>query len=299
MAEVLQAFVKSIEEKSLSVNGIVVLQQGEKIDEYRWKPDLRQNQYSVSKSFTSMGIGIGISEGLLSLDDRVIDFFSEDLPDNPAIELKELKLRHLLMMATGHGRPILMADQRGSMTEKNWAKFALSQPFVHKPGARFFYTNSAPYLAAVMLQKAAGCNLVDYLMERLFNPLEIKRPEWEACPMGYTFGASCLMINTLELSRFGQLLLNKGNHNGIQLIPENWIKDASSKQIDTYNPYDGGMGYGYQFWRGSHNTYRADGLYGQFCIISEEKNAVIAINSAEENSQSILDSVWSYIMPVL
>jgi len=298
MAErLLEGFINSVEDKKLNVRGILVLQHGKKIAEYRWEEEVRHNQYSVSKSFMSTAIGIAINEGLLSLDDRVVDYFREEMPAHPQEELSFLTLRNLLTMSTGHGEALLMAGQREKLEEKNWIRYSLAQPLAYKPGERFVYNNASTYLAGVMLQKKAEQSLVDYLMPRLFEPLGIPRPEWETCTLGYTFGASGLQINTSELSRLGQLYLQKGAWEGRQLVPESWVKEASSKQIDTYNDGDGGYGYGYQFWRGSHNTFRADGAHGQFCIVLQELDAVITINSNEEHPQHILDSVWEEILP--
>lgn len=297
--KLLDGFIDSVERNRLQVYGIIVLKNGEKIAEKRWAEEIRHNQYSVSKSFTSTAIGIAIGEGLLSLDDKVLDYFSEEAPRESQEELQSLTLRHLLTMSLGQGESVLMGDQRPFLKEKNWVRHALNQSFVHKPGERFLYTNAGPYLAAVMLQKKAGQNLVDYLMPRLFEPLGIDRPEWEKCPMGYVFGASGLMINTSELSKLGQLYLQKGFWDGKQLVPENWIKEATCKQIATPGDGDWGEGYGYQFWRCKPNAYRADGMYSQFCIVIDEKQSVITINSNEERSKLILESVWKDLLPLI
>lgn len=297
--QLLEAFIQHCEQIGLVLHGITVLQHGHKIAEKRWKPDIRQNVYSAGKSFTSTAIGIAIEEGLLSLEDRVLDFFPEEAPIEPQEELYQLTLRHLLTMSTGHRRSLLMGDERWKLSEKNWVRYFLHQPMAWKPGQRFVYSSGATYIAGVMLQTKAGQTLVDYLMPRLLEPLGIPHPEWETCPKGFTFGGGGLQLCTNELAKLGQLYLQGGRWNGTQLVPENWVHEATKKQIDTKYPGNGRYGYGYCFWLGKLNSYRADGRYGQFSIILQEKDAVIAITAHEEKQDDILECVWQDILPLL
>ncbi|WP_346930048.1 serine hydrolase [Clostridium sp.] len=291
--------------KDLDIFSIIVLQHGEKVGEYHREAERVRPQYSVTKSFTSTAVGIAVDEGLLSLDDRVLEFFLEDAPIYPSDNLINLKIRDLLKMAVGHSNGYLMADgnfgttPRGEVLEKNWVKYCLNQHFPYKPGDKFIYNNAAAYLAGVIVQKVSGELLEDYLMPRLFKPLGISKPIWEKCPMGYNFGAGGLELKISDLSKFGQLYLQNGNWKGIQLLSKAWVKDATSKHIETDNSGDWGQGYGYQFWRGEHNSYRADGKYGQYCIVLEKEDAVIAINSHANHVRGILENLWGEVWPQL
>lgn len=291
--------------KDLDIFSIIVLQHGEKVGEYHRELERVRPQYSVTKSFTSTALGIAVDEGLLSLEDRVIEFFPEDIPECPSDNLKNLRVKHLLKMAVGHDNGYLMADgsfgtkPRGELLEENWIKYCLNQHFPYKPGEKFIYNNAAAYLAGVIVQKLSGELLEDYLMSRLFQPLGISKPTWEKCPRGYNFGAGGLELKVSDLSKFGKLYLQKGNWKGTQLLSEEWVKEATSKQIDTDNRGDWGQGYGYQFWMGEHNSYRADGKYGQYCIVLEKEDAVIAINSHATHVRRILENLWVEIWPQL
>lgn len=287
----------------LNLYSIVVLQNGEKIDEYHWAEEIRRNQYSVTKSFTSTAVGMAIDQGLLTLQDKVIDYFRKDIPENlPKLQLQRLEkvtIEDLLTMGAGYGEANLMNDRR-SLKNKNWIQVALSTPLIFEAKKQFTYTNCTSYLAGVIVEKVTGYSLIDYLMPRLFEPLGIQRPGYELCPSGHVFGGSDLMLTANELSKFGQLYLQKGEYNGKQLISKEWVEQATKKQIDTANAsLDNNFGYGYFFWRGSHNSYRASGMLGQTCIILEDKNAVIAVNSNEKNSQAIKDCIWENVYPNL
>lgn len=293
------------ETKEANIYSVIVLQNGEIVGEYHSEAERVRNQYSVSKSFTSTAVGFAIEEGLLKLDNNVLEFFSEEAPNNPSDNLRNLKLRDLLVMSVGHFNGHLMADSsfgttpRSEILEDNWVKYCLNQSFPLKPGYRFVYSNVGAYLAGIMVQKKAGMDLVEYLMPRLFQPLGINRPNWEKCPKGYTFGAGGLEISTSELSKFGQFYLQRGEWKGTQLLSKEWIKEATSKQINTDNRGDWGCGYGYQFWRGEHNSYRADGKFGQYCIVLNDKNAVITINAHAKRVRRIMEAVWAEIWPQL
>lgn len=184
------------------------------------------------------------------------------------------------------------------MTEKDWAKYYMSLPMDRVPGEQFTYSSGDTFMISAMLQAATGQNVKDYLTPRLFDPLGIHDVEWETSPLGVTLGCAGLWISNEELSRFGQLLLQEGFWEGRQLVPADWIRQATSQQIETTGDGDWGKGYGYQFWMCSHDAYRADGAYGQLCIVIPSKEAVICINSEEENMQGILNAVWNEVLPL-
>lgn len=296
-ANLLNDFVENT--KNIAINNVLVLKDGEKIAAYNWEPEIRQNQYSVSKSFTSSAIGIAIEEGLLTLDDTVIEFFPDEAPDNPSERLQRLKVRHLLTMSVGHAEPHLMAEQRYTTDEMDWVRLSLSIPLDYEPGTHFLYSNVGPYLAGMIIKRLTGSNLLEYLMPRLFEPLGIWLPTWETDPFGNSFGSGGLMLKVSEIAKFGQLYLQGGEWEGKQLIPRRWVEEVSKTQILTGadSPYN--AEYSYLFWKGPNGSYRADGKYGQYSIIMPDKNAVVAINSFNTGGENILDHVWEYIYPKL
>ena len=219
--------------KTFHVLGIKVTKDGDLINEWYSEPECRRNIYSATKSFTSCAVGFAVQEGLLSLDEKLTDAFPEDLPD--------------------------------VYQEDDWVKMSLAIPFQYKPGTHFVYNNVGPYLAGILVQRRSGCDLVSYLTPRLFKHLGIKRPTWETDPLGNSFGAGGLFLTLSELHKFGLFYLNKGKWNGKQILSEKWIEESTAAS-DTDN-------YGYLFWRGKYNSYRADGKYSQISMILPDKNA--------------------------
>ncbi len=284
----------SLSAERLRVLGIIVSRDGEQIVRQMYEAPIRRNLYSASKSFTSAAVGIAVREGLLSLDEKIADAFREELPEKVPDNLAKATVRDLLTMCLGHDRGWLMGEDRPYYRDRNWARLALAQPFPYEPGTRFVYDNSGPYLAGLLVQRRAGTDLVRYLMPRLFEPLGIYLPTWETDPYGNTFGAGGLFLTIDELHRFGELYLAKGNWNGRQLISEAWVDVSTAKQAE-----NGGDGYGYLFWRGEYNSYRADGKYGQFTIIFEKKNAVVTLTAESRAAGDILRAVYDIVYPQL
>ena len=255
--------------RALGVLGVNVTVRGEQIVTWRAEEECRRLIHSAAKSFTAMAVGFAVQEGLVSLEEKLTDAFADELPGDVGENLQKATVRDLLTMHLGHAQAHLMAGQRPFYEEDDWVKLSLSQPFAHAPGERFVYNNVGPYLAGVLVQRRAGCDLVQYLTPRLFAPLGIKRPTWECDPLGNTFGAGGLFLTLTELHRFGLFCLNRGKWNGVQLLDPAWIDACAA-------PQDGDS-YGYLFWRGEFGSFRADGKYGQLSIILPEKNAVVTV----------------------
>lgn len=282
--------------QGLGVLGVVITQNGEEIGKRLWDEECRRNVYSASKSYTSCAVGIAIKEGLLTLDERLVDAFSDDLPETVSENLQKATVRDLLTMRLGQAHAELMGAQRPLYKEMDWVRMSLAFPFTDVPGTKFVYNNVGPYLAGVLVQRRAGCNLVDYLMPRLFEPMGIHRPTWETDPMGYTFGAGGLMLTLSELHRLGLLYLQDGVWNGRQIITREWARESTSRQGD--NSQDA-YGYGYLFWGGPHGTFRADGKYCQLSILCRDRNAVISVVAECRDSRALQEAIFTELYPQL
>lgn len=270
-----------------------VWQDGEMIVSKDWEEDIRRNVYSVSKSLTSLAVGIAEKEGLLSLDEKLCEAFRKDVPADAGEHLRQATVKDLLTMGLGQDGPYMMGGQRVRMRERDWVRYCLSRPFVHRPGENFLYSNAGPYLAGILVQRRCGCTLTDYLMPRLFEPLGIRPTVWEIDPDGYTFGSSGLFLCAGEMMKVGQLLLQEGCWEGSQLVPAEYLRQAAKKQID-----NGQYGYGYLFWKGAYHSWRADGQFGQLIVILPEQKAVF-VTTAESRDPEMVQKCMEAIVPQL
>ncbi|HEY3860663.1 MAG TPA: serine hydrolase [Verrucomicrobiae bacterium] len=265
-----------------------------------WKPEAADKPHvlhSLSKSFNSTAVGLAIEEGKLSLDDRVLKFFPADAPDDPSDNLKALTVRDLLTMTGGHDTEPKTAPGGPSV------KQFLAHPFVHKPGTHFQYNTMGAYTLSAIVTKATGQTSLEFLKPRLFEPLGIENPRWDASPEGNSLGGYGLYLRTEDVAKFGQLYLQKGKWNGHQLIPEKWVEEATRKQAPNDQEshsrigIDWQQGYGYQFWRCTHNAFRGDGANGQLCLVIPDKDVVMAITADTGNFQGEMNAVWNKLYP--
>lgn len=269
------------------VLGVKVTQDGQSLFDWLAEPDIRRNMYSAAKSFTSAAVGFAVQEGLISLRKPLTAAFRGDIPAHPDEHLQSATVRDLLTMCLGQEKNFLTGDMRPRYADDNWVRMALARPFAYAPGTHFVYSNVGPYLAGVLVQRRAGCDLVDYLTPRLLQPLGIKKPMWETDPNGYTFGSSGLFLTLEELHRFGLFYLANGCIGGEQLLSAEWIAESTAPS-DTEK-------YGYLFWRGPYSSYRADGKFGQLSIVLPEKHAVVSVTAECRQTDALRKAVFAEI----
>jgi CubicO group peptidase (beta-lactamase class C family) len=295
-------FVEEIEKNIHELHSFMLLRHGKIVAEGWWSPYAPEHPhmlFSLSKSFTSTAIGLAVAEGRLSVDDPVISFFPEDLPEQVSQNLAAMRVRHLLSMSTGHHVDTTVSLREDENTD--WVKSFLSQPVDHKPGTYFVYNSGATYMLSAIIQKVTGMKLIDYLQPRLFEPLGIENATWEVSPQGINTGGWGLSIKTEDIARFGQLYLQKGVWKDQRILPEAWVVEATSRQVSNGSRPDSDweQGYAYQFWRCRHNIYRGDGAFGQYCIVMPDQDAVLAITSGVADMQSVLNIVWETLLPAM
>jgi CubicO group peptidase (beta-lactamase class C family) len=280
------------------VHAVMIMRHGQVITEGWWAPydpDHRHILFSLSKSFTSTAVGLAISEGKFSLDDQVIKFFPDDAPTNPSVNLKSMRVRDLLIMSTGH------EDEPSSAADIVSAKNFLAQPVPHIPGTHFKYNTAATFMLAAIIQQTTGQTVLDYLRPRIFEPLGIEQPLWGTNFQGIPLAGSGMRARTEDILKLGQLYLQHGNFQGQQLIPSNWVAQATTRQTSNGSDpkNDWNQGYGYHFWRCQHGAYRGDGAGGQFIVVMQDQDTVVAINSGLQDMQSVLNVIWDKLFPAL
>jgi CubicO group peptidase (beta-lactamase class C family) len=300
----LLTFIEAADKEIDAMNSFILVRHGHVVAEGWWAPydrDTPHMLYSLSKSFTSTAVGFAVAEGKLSLDDPVIKFFPDEAPADPSVNLRAMRVRDLLRMNTGNQSEAPINVNDPTKQTETWVKTFLTHSVPFKPGTHFLYNSPATYMLSAIVQKTTGMTVLDYLRPRLFEPLGFKDPVWISSPQGITAGAYGLSVRTEELARFGELYLHQGLWNGKQLIPANWIAQATSMQTSTGSApaSDWDQGYGYQFWRSRHNSFRGDGAFGQFCMIIPELDAVVAITSGVRNMQQVMNLVWDKLLPAM
>lgn len=301
-SEAILSLVSALDQPELGMHSLMVLRNGNVIGEGWWKPyqpDQRHIMFSVSKSITATAIGMAEEEGLLSIDDPILSFFPSYASPEVVRNVRELKVRHLLQMATGHSVDTM--EVMRALPHEDWVKVFLDVPVIFPPGTHFLYNSGASFVLAALLTSRTGHSVLDYLTERLFQPLGIETPPWEVNPRGINLGASGLRLYTEDLAKIGQLHLQRGLWNGKRLLTEEWVSAATTSQVSTGDDSDGdwGQGYGYQWWRTRHNGFRADGAHGQFSLVMPDQGVVVAMTAGTAHNRQLPALVWEHLEPGL
>lgn len=313
---ILDSFRISVLEKKLNVYGIKIENiQGEAVEHF-YRFDNPVNLYSAAKSFTSIGIGILYDKGLLSLDDKVIDYFPE-YKDIASEGSEKISIKNLLQMAQGKKLSTFSHYSADELENNDWAELFFKYPVEDIPGTSFFYCGFSPYMCGRIVEKLTGDNMFGFLQKHLFTPLEMgkpaascigmRSPQWMNAPDGHTICLMDLYMTLEDFSKFGLLLLKRGNWNGKRIISEEYIEKASSDlmtngkefssiRTEAYNM----KGYGYFFWKCNYkNAYMTQGRYGQVNLILPDENTVITWTAHEENADEITKTVFDEIVPLL
>ncbi len=299
-------FLDAAAKSKTEFHSFVFLRHGNLVAEGWWnpyRPTLKHTLYSTSKSFTAAAVGFAISEKKLSLDDKVISLFPDDVPATISPNLAALTVKDVLEMSDGQDPD----PTARVVTTTNWAKTFLALPIPNKPGTKFLYNSAGTYMLSAIVQKVTGQKVIDYLKPRLFDPLGITGMDWEVSPQGANTGGWGLRLKTEDMAKFGQLYLQKGVWKGKQIIPAAWVEEATTMKImqDPDAPQgkkdssDWLQGYCYQMWRCRNNAVRADGAFGQYIIMMPDQDAVIAINAETPDMQEEINLVWQYLLPAM
>lgn len=294
-------FLNAVDTCDIELHSFMFLRHGKVIAEGWWDPygpEYKHLLYSASKTFTATAVGLAVSENRLKVTDKVISFFPYSLPDTISDYMKELTVKDLLTMSAGQD-----PEPRSFGNNGDWITTFLDTDPVHKPGTLFLYNNMATFMQSAIVQQVTGETIFDYLMPRIFKPLGIRGIDWDLNPQGINLGMIGLRLRTEDLAKFGQLLMNEGIWNRQQLIPKEWVKEATSFKIKTGDNSgqrsDWAQGYAYQMWCGQNNSVRLDGMAGQFVVLFPDKDAIVVFTANARNTQKELDLMHDYLVPAI
>ena len=235
----------------------------------------------------------------MSVDDPVLGFFPDLAPENPGESLRAMRVRDLLTMTCGQD-----ADDRSADLAKEpdgvWMRAFLRRPLPYAPSTHFLYNSSGTYALSALLARVTGESLLDYLRPRLLDPLGIGPARWETDPNGIAVGGWGSTSRPTPSPASGSSCSNGAAGATGSSCPAAWIDEATAAHADNSanEDPDWRQGYGYQFWRSRHG-FRADGAFGQFCLVLPERRLVVAIASASDDLQGILDAVWEHLLAPL
>ncbi|MBR7128511.1 MAG: serine hydrolase [Lentisphaeria bacterium] len=240
----------------------------------------KHHLFSGTKTMTSFAVGLLYDRGIVGLDDKVLKFFPEiQVTDD---KWERMTIRHLLTMSSGHAIcPMLSAYN--TVKSHDFVKIFFEAPLKYEPGEFFVYNTCATYIISEIIKRSSNKDMADWLQEEIFSEMGIKDVSFLRVDNGVPVGGVGGFIRHDDWTKFNLLLLNYGKYDGKQLISEEYMRMASSKQIDnSHNPGDSmnwKIGYGFQIWMNELDGFRADGAYGQYALCFPRLDLLFMINS--------------------
>ena len=290
-------------------NGVIVAE--EYYNGYR--SDSIKTVMSVTKTVTSLLIGLALEKGYIDDINDPISKYLTGIVIFPDTVKAGITIRQMLIMAFGHAwngtKPESLYETYAATPDH--LQYIIDLPLVYTPGTVFNYSDGASHLLSVIITEATGINTFDFARQYLFDPLGIANVIWLADDKGYPNGAASLKISPHDMVKIGNLILDGGRHNGVQVVPEGWITAMTTPQISTNNDVPYGPEYGYQIWintSGEHKYHFAMGWGGQFIFIVPDHNLVVTAScktsgltwqQAGEHWSSIIQIIVEDIFPAV
>ena len=254
-------------------------------------PDQFYDLRSASKSILSAILGIAIKDGYLdSIDQKVMDFFTEYITDDLDPRIFDLTIRHLITMKTGFKVKENAKTYQQLYKSSDWINHILHLPFTTNPGEKFNYHSFNTHLLSATITKATGMSTLEYATQVLFSPLGITKVLWEKDPKGYYIGGWGMSLKAQDMARIGLLYLNDGKFKETQVVPSEWVKSSTTERTGMIGTYYSGWnknyGYGFLWWvkkiDGKIDMPFALGHGGQRIAFIPKVNAVM-VTQAEPN----------------
>jgi len=253
-------------------HALMVIRHGKVCAEGWWQPfaeGIPHNLWSLGKPIHATSVGIAFTEGLLDLDDKLIDYFPEYADVDKSNYLNELKIRHLLSCSSGKAE--LRCDTA------DWRRHYFSIPIDNRPGTKFTYNCEDTNILGGLIEKVSGMSQREFIEKKLFNRLgmDVSRHKWMYLPDGSALGCGALTMPIEDVARVFQLYLNNGVWAGERILNEEYVKLAVSQQIPLTEDFSPLTGYGFQMFLGFGEAFAGMGALGQLALAVPEFDLIL------------------------
>ncbi|MCM1046895.1 MAG: beta-lactamase family protein [Clostridiales bacterium] len=296
--------IDRLSQRKIVMHSLLLMRHDKLVFEGYYAPytaDTLHRMFSISKSLTSIAIGLLADEGRISLDDTIVSYFPEKLPPKVHSWISSMTIKDMLMMRSCHASTTYKINMKS-----DWVESFFTTPPTLPPGRIFHYDTSAAHTLCALTEKLTGMVMLDYIKEKL-DCLGFSRESYMLKdPFGVSIGGSGLVALPMDLLKFGYFIEHRGLVEGKQLISPEYIDMAVSSLSETCVtaplPSEA-QGYGMQFWRGEHNGYTCYGMGGQLIIFLPDYD-IICVTTADTQgisggNQQIYDALYEEILPYL
>lgn len=288
-------FYKHLENNNLSTHAVYIARGNDIVSFAHWAPfdhDFLHRMYSVSKSFVSIAIGFCMQDGLLSLDDPIETYFPKEIEHQTDENMRAQTIRHMLMMSTAKMAQNWFAYHGDDRVQVYFNNQAPSRP----SGTLFEYDSSGSFILGALVERLTGKKFMEYLREKLFDKIGVSKEAYcLQCPGGHSWGDSGVMCTSEDLLRMVRFVANGGCWNGEQILDAEYVRLASSKQIDNNLHGIPGWetnGYGYQIWIGYEDSFFFNGMGCQFGLYLPKKDMLLVYNGDNQGKAGALNTIF-------
>lgn len=276
-------YIDLLEANEMSTHNLIIAKGDEILFEKYWEPfhaDYNHRMYSVTKSVVALGIGFAMQDGLLALDDTVEKHFPKEIAASPCADekVKRQTIRNMLMMSTARTSGGWFSMHDGDRVQ---CYFSYDRP-TREPGVLFEYDSCGSFVLCALVERLTGKRFMDYMREKLFDKIGVsKEADMLECPGGHSWGDSALICKPKDLLLIARFVMNQGKWNGEQLLDAGYVKDATSKLIETKGQVGAEyqtFGYGYQIWQTYDNSFAFYGMGCQYALCIPEKDIICIYN---------------------
>lgn len=289
-----------VKENNINIHSLLIIRDKKLLFDayfYPFRPGLRHDIASCTKSVTSLLIGIAIDKGYIKNEDQLVSsFFPEIKPTGKGFET--LSIKHLLTMKSGFDCGFSNEDSLFNklFPSADWPEFIFNIPFVTDPGKQFSYCSCNYYLLGEIIYRATRLSPENFAKKYLFDEIGIKSVYWSKNKRGINYGWGDLALEPRDLAKIGQLLLDGGKWNNKSVISTSWIQKA--KSMNTIFP--NGNGYGYGFWIDKDHSFNAEGRGTQRVHIDSIHNAIVVFTAgglSDDEKERIGDIIGNSFHP--
>jgi CubicO group peptidase (beta-lactamase class C family) len=299
------------------IHSIIIVKDGKLVFEEYFnlnEREFKHDTHSVTKSVTSLLVGLAIEHGFLqSTDVKVFSYFTDYMPIFNWDENKaSITVENLLTMSSGmdcdDADPNSKGQQWKMYPTEDWLEFFISLPSVRSPGKAFAYCSGGVIALGGVLERATGMSISDFSEQYLFEPMGIHDFTWIKYQWG-TSTSGALLMRPRDMAKLGQMMLDGGQWNGEQIVPRDWVRASRAKQIELkFKSREWFDEYGYLWWRGNleiqgsiYQPYVAWGMGGQLIIIFPKEDMVIVFTTGNEKGDGNipLRITEKYILPAI
>lgn len=292
-------YLKMINSHDLASHSVLIARGDKLICEAYWKPfdgSVKHRMYSQTKSYVGIAVRLLAEDGKISLDDPIIKYFPEKLPETVHPYLEKMTIRNMLMMRTCFDEYDINWFTSGT---DDRVKLYFSQKPALYPGTQYRYDSEGSFVLGALVEKLTGMKFLDYMREKCLRAVGFSEDAYcLKCPGGHSWADSALICTPRDMLSYAKLLGSRGKWEGRQIIPEKIIDEAFADFSDCYTcglRSFSHRGYVSQLWKYSGNSFGFNGMHDQFTVYNGDTDITFTCTSGNYRANDSRELLVSYL----